>query len=373
MKLTVDFSELHAAVALMGADKLDVGNPLQTTISAIDPIDIALSSEGLEVHIDDVEIQSGMLAFKGRQVLLYIQDHGTRVQEVLADGIKGNRFHVADCTTLKNMRAAGRFQRYVATNNIKGVFQISGSDYYTGQAEGGAARLRVCKNCLIKLNYKGYTQSNRTKIFDTFSLTEFFETYSSFFPYMPKRMAGDNDSLYTEDWPQLSARLKALKDYVCESCQVDLSDHKQLLHVHHRNGVKTDNSAAKLQALCADCHRKQPLHDWMFVKHSDAQLINRLRRLQNKTHKRISWDQAFQFADPGVHGVLHLARAKGMQPPWIGYEINDLNLGVVAELELAWPGRRLGVAIADQDVIAAQKKGWRVCSMIEALEYFQTF
>ena len=370
MKLTVDFSELHAAVALMGADKLDVGNPLRATLSAIDPIDIVLSSEGLEVHINEVEMQSGMLAFQGRQVLLYIQDHGTGVQEALDDGIKGNKFHVADCVTLKKMRAAGRFQRYVATNNIEGTFMISGSDYYSGQAVEGKTRLRVCKNCLSKLNYKGYSQGNRAKIFDAFSLTEFFETFSSFFPHMPKRMAGNNDSLYTDDWPQLSARCKALKNYICESCHVDLSDHKHLLHVHHRNGVKTDNSASNLQVLCADCHRKQPLHDWMFVKHADTQLINRLRRHQKGDNARINWDQAFVFADPGVHGVLHLARAKGMPPPRIGYEINDATQGLVAELELAWPGRRMGVAISDQDVIAANKKGWRVWSMIEALEHF---
>ena len=209
---------------------------------------------------------------------------------------------------------------------------------------------------------------NKNEIFSKFSLESFFETYSSFFPYMPQRKAGENDSVYTDDWPIISGQYKADQGFKCESCGVDLSRHKRLLHTHHRNGVKTDNFRSNFQALCIDCHRKQPSHERMFVRHEDMQLITQLRQKQQLGKKRLSWDEIFEIADTGMHGVLHWCRAQKMSPPIVGYELKDSGEQVVAQLELAWPLSKIGVAISSNDLDAARKCGWKAWSMLDALE-----
>lgn len=369
MRLTVDFSQLHAAVKAMGAETI-VPPPLPTQSQIpIDPIDIALSEEGIEVDLKEITIKSGLLDYHGRQILLYIQDHGSNIQAALDNPDEGKKYHVADCRTLKSMREQGRFQRYVATNDLSGYFLISGYDSITRkQIPGQRVKLKVCKNCLTHLNYQGYRLKNKSVIFSQFSIEEFFETYSSFFPYMPRRKAGENDSIYTDDWPVISGQYKADQGFKCESCDIDLTHHKRLLHTHHKNGVKTDNRRSNFQALCADCHRKQPFHERMFVRHEDMQLLTRLRQEQQQAKRRLNWDEIFEIADTAMQGVLHWYRAKQMPPPNIGYALKDSSGHVVAQLELAWPIQKICVAISSTDLEAARKSGWKAWSMLDALE-----
>ncbi|WP_146108672.1 HNH endonuclease [Chromatium okenii] len=185
---------------------------------------------------------------------------------------------------------------------------------------------------------------------------------------MPKRKAGEDDGDYTTDWLVISKQYRAKQGFKCEFCSVDLSNHTRLLHTHHKNGVKTDNHYSNLQALCIDCHKKQPSHGKMFVRHEDMQLITRLRQEQKKDNQGLGWDNIFNMADTGVHGVLHLCRSKKRPPPIVGYAIQDANGIVVAQLELAWPSTKFGVAISVNDLEIARSNGWKAFSMMEALE-----
>lgn len=369
MHLTVDFSALHAAVQQMGAQAVDPEFHLGREREALDPIDIALRETGIDVILKDVNTDTGLLAYKGRQVLLYIQDHGSNVQKALDNGSTGRKYHVAFCKTLTEMQSKGKFEKYVVTNDTSGEFFISGLSIHTRSPIEGKTQLDVCKNCLDYLNYQGYKQGSQSTIFSRFSLTEFFATYSSFFPHMPSRLAGENDSLYTPDWPIISGKYRADQDFCCESCGVNLSNHKNLLHTHHKNGVKTDNRKSNLQALCVDCHRKQPYHNHLFVRHLDMQLITRLRRLQAIVRTDISWNEVFKLADPGVHGILYHYRSKGWSPPEVGYEIHEPDGRIIRQLELAWPFERFGIAIAEEDIRIARGQGWQVLSMREAADH----
>ncbi|HRY18566.1 MAG TPA: HNH endonuclease signature motif containing protein [Candidatus Competibacteraceae bacterium] len=368
MRLTVDFSALHAAVRQMGAQAADPEFHLGQKATTLDPIDIALSETGIDVILKDVNTDTGLLAYKGRQVLLYIQDHGLNVQKALDNGSAGRKYHVAFCKTLTEMQSKGKFERYVATNDTSGEFFISGLSIHARSPVEGKTQLNVCKNCLEYLNYQGYKQGSRSTIFSRFSLAAFFATYSSFFPHMPSRLAGENDSLYTPDWPMISGRYRADRDFRCESCSVNLSNHKNLLHTHHKNGVKTDNRKSNLQALCVDCHRKQPSHDHMSVRHADMQLITRLRREQSIVKKDMGWSEAFKLADPGVHGILYHYRSKGWNSPEVGYEIHEPDGRIIGQLELAWPFERFGIAISEEDIYIARRQGWEVLSMREAAD-----
>lgn len=369
MRLNIDFSGLHRAVRQMGAEDITSGLVLQSGLSGLDPIDVGLG-EGIEVDLSQIEVDNGLLSVHGRQILLYIQDQGRGVSAALEDGSRGRKFHVADCSALKSMRERGRFERYVATNDLSGEFFISGVDAYDQTPIEGTAKLNVCKNCLKALNYKGYVSGARKgEVFQSFTIEEFFSTYSSFFPHKPKRLAGTADSTYTGDWPEIAGAYKAGKQFQCESCRVDLSSKKNLLHVHHINGVKTDNVSSNLQALCADCHRKQPLHDHMFVKHEHTQLINRLRREQGKLVAS-SWDEVMAMADPSMRGVMYKCREHEWSIPQVGYELRDLSGKSEAYFELVWPEKRLGIAISSEHREKAKAAGWQALSMAELLAKF---
>jgi len=157
----------------------------------LDKIDAELA-KGIELpDLEDVELSGGLLSYKGRQILLYIRSHDGKVQAALADGKKGNKFHVADCKTLQTMRSRGRFERYVVTNKLDGSFHIEGKDWKTGAQEEGEARLWVCQNCLKQLNYKGANYGGAYEQAKDFDIEEFFANYSSYFRYLPTRNAED--------------------------------------------------------------------------------------------------------------------------------------------------------------------------------------
>lgn len=103
MKLTVDLSILQQAVSTMGAESIDFA--LSNELIPIEPIDKQLN-QGVEVNFEDIEFETGLASYQGRQVLLYIKDHSfnNKIYTVLEDGSKGNKFHVADCEMLERMR-----------------------------------------------------------------------------------------------------------------------------------------------------------------------------------------------------------------------------------------------------------------------------
>ncbi len=286
MRLNVDFRALEDAVRRMEAASIPVELDIDVGlgIDPLDPIDIELR-HGIE--IDDLskirpDDDLGVLTYQGRQIVLYIQDHSTRVGDALAHGASGRKVHVADCTTLREMKHRGRYERYVATNDASGDFYVTGQDEY-GRRVDGRARLSVCKNCLRMLNYRNYVR-NRSRVFRDFEWAKFFDRYRPHFERLPTRRAGVFDGGYTPDWDRVSAGYKRERDFQCEQCHVDLSQsrHHRLLHVHHIDGVKTNNDRSNLRALCAICHSDQPGHAHMYVSTEDTALIDRIRRRQHR-------------------------------------------------------------------------------------------
>jgi cold shock CspA family protein len=182
---------------LMGATRLGSFSPPPVTplaplaqdhVSAEEMADLA--SQGLEVVEGDVRLLTdGTLAFKNRRVLLYIRTPNSSVPEDLdideswraprrwSFGAEdsGPRFHIANCRTLESMRQSGRGHRYVVSTRTDGQFELV--------SPGGSVTtrsLRVCKNCLERLDWKGFVRvsgADRDRRVDAFSLEEFFEAY----------------------------------------------------------------------------------------------------------------------------------------------------------------------------------------------------
>lgn len=373
MKLNIDFSNLEAAVSKMGSSRVEF--VIKQNYVPRDPIDIQLG-DGFEVDFADIQFETGLASYEGRQVLLYIKDHhyGNKYEQAIENGKSGNRYHVADCSKLEEMRKKGRLERYVVTNKLDGIFKISrGANEYR-EAQEGETKLQICQFCLDAINYQGFKNISRgpkrQSFVATFDLTGFFDTYSSFFKFMPSGIADNQTESYSDDWQQISNKVKEKYLYVCQQCGVDLKSNKRLLQTHHKNGVKADNTDLNLTALCADCHRKQPLHTHMFVPHKDTQLINHLRQEQGLNSKE-NWRDIYQLADPGMFGVIDMLESYQLPMPEVGLEIVNALHEVVSELELAWPIKKVGVAVDKESAISATKEGWKVFSMRHALSQFE--
>lgn len=364
MKLNVDLSELNLIVKEMGATLSDF--VIFSDDSPFEKIDLSLSTGGIEVSLSDIDFDesTGLASYQGRQVLLYIRDHGFKVLSTLDNPSNGNKFHVADCKTLHNMRNKGRFDRYIVTNKLDGKFFISGFDNDVGELVEGEAELNVCKNCLSLLNYNGYVSgSEKTKIFNDFTLNAFFETYSSCFDFLPKSIS--SKCHYTDDWSEISSGLKKERGFICECCYVDLSNNKNLLHVHHVNGVKDDNNRNNLKVLCLDCHRKQPFHETMFASFENIRLINDIRRSQGRLELK-SWHAVGTCADLSLMGLIKLCEKYNLSLPEVSLKVGD------AVFDLAWPKKEIAVTIKNSNAIRTDWEVWAVQDAINNINDFSS-
>ena len=358
MKLTVDFSSLWSCVKNMGAEQVDF--QLHRAINDHITIDDELE-RGKEITLEELEVDGGLLSVQGRQVVLYIPDQGQRIHDVLAQPSKGKKFHIADCKTLHDMRQMRRFERYKVTNRLDKGFDVYGIDPLTKTEISGVAELNVCRNCLSFLNYKNYRNADRASrdtIVKEFKFDEFFSTYNSVFSRVPKSNIFHTGSGYTSDWEEISFSYRKSKNFTCEECGVNLSSHPGLLHTHHINGNKKDNRESNLMALCSDCHKKQPLHDHMFIPYKDIQAINTLRKQQGLLNAR-TWEDVYRLADTSLRGVIKLLGNRGNSVPVLNYQLTN-NEGNTCNIDLAWPNEKKGIVLTRKAYEDAAKSDWRI-------------
>lgn len=369
MKLHFPVDQLWILAREMGATERD----FDLEVAIVEPLpSIVTSGGGIDVTIDEVDTDHGLLSSNGAQVVLYIPDQGRNIEAVLSDGAQGRRVHVADCITLEEMRQKNRFQRYRAVVNVTGDFEVFGRSQWQQENMEGFARLQVCINCLKHLNYRGYlTEPGRQmEIRKGFALKDFFAEHSTLFRYLPTSFV-ERKGGYAENWPALSEAYRASKGFTCEQCGLDLSSSKYLLHAHHVDGNKRNNQVTNLKALCADCHRKQPLHDYMSIKAKDMAKLQALRKEQGILGDTTGWDDLFKLVDPPFQGLLRFYKTDGAIKPEIGYEVVDAFGEVVAEVEIAWPNAKFAVAANDRDRQLLAALGWKVETLESALKSFR--
>jgi len=240
--------------------KLSLPSPVYKETKATEQI--SLPELGIEIEgLGDLKINSDQtLTYDGRRVTVHIRD----VQNI---GGRNHtpRFHVSNCRTLPDMRARGRFERYVVSDRDDGFFYIRHES-----RELNKTRLDVCQNCLDRLAWDNFSSESsravRQNIVAQFSLTRFFARYPrTLFSQLPKYSVDSapvND--YPNNWEEISLELRRQLRFTCQNCGLQLEGLKtRFLHIHHLNGLKYDTSPNNLRCLCLYCHANQPGHSHM--------------------------------------------------------------------------------------------------------------
>lgn len=283
MKLSVSFSGLDALRRRIGA-------PLLTWNARIGRgFDINIAYEPREwdgINLGNLAVGPGdTITIEGRRVFLYIREFHVKAdtfEDACEQPEKLRKFHVAWCQTLQEMKAEGRFERYVASERVDEPFGVAmrtrGGQWFCGDTE-----LHVCRFCLSHLNWQGYqeaTRKRRTELVEQFSRREFLETEVTRFADIPTRTDRTAPALgYAADWAERSRAYRASVGFRCESCLVDCSRRPGLLDTHHQNGVTSDNRSSNLRALCKTCHaRRHP--DWYRVSPEDQRALDAMRSEQ---------------------------------------------------------------------------------------------
>lgn len=231
--------------------------------NAFDPFGFrtALNEKG-EVDIPFSEIiinPDDTLELFGKKILVYIRDQR-------GGYFSTYKFHIANCSTLRDAQKNNKYDKYVASVNTSNIFNVNIIHSSYSIEKDKKVTMKVCKNCLYKLNYNNYKTDyhHRNKVFENFNLEDFFNQYENQSIIKPKYnnvTAPLNN--YTDDFKQIADKLKSSLNYKCQKCNINLSDDKKFLHVHHKDGMKNNNRSNNLIALCIKCHANEPNHGHM--------------------------------------------------------------------------------------------------------------
>ncbi len=247
------------------------------------------SENGITVSSDEIETYADgtLLGYKGVQAILYISDTGKNKDYLMDDELlrssnrrggnpyeeKSPKFHFSWCRTLDEMKRKGRYDRYVLLRNKDNRFKVQARDDRYGESYflDQTVKLFACKNCLEgnlghthSIGYKGYNKNwsvdKKIDAVRDFNIKEFLDENETIFNTIRYETKYNSNNVpinnYSTDFPEISRRIRASKNWTCSSCGIYMIDMKKGLHTHHRNGNKFDNRETNLEVICAKCHQK---------------------------------------------------------------------------------------------------------------------
>jgi len=202
---------------------------------------------GDEVQVSQRELAQGKgrIKINGINSVVYIKNDYTGTQ----------RWHFYKCSALKSHQSFDK--RYVLKTDSIGCFYLERQLHKA---------LEPCQKCLMQSkmdkewNSLVGTLEQRNSIFiPIVANLEFYENVDSCFSH-PNQVEDHELQGYVREWRGISFNYRRLKKWTCEDCGINLKNHKHLLHTHHIDRNKTNNSHENFKALCVPCHANQPFH-----------------------------------------------------------------------------------------------------------------
>lgn len=267
--------DVNDVIRRLDAIRQSVGGAKVGFVPHIEDRDLATPEE-----VEDLFHRSGLLIYLQNPVFVYIRDHtvGTFV-----DTRDRRRIHFSVCTTLRNMRNQGRFERCRRTTRVDDVYLIDVKSGRDGEIE---VPLYPCKHCLKEVNYphygSTYVREDRQRIVEEFrardALDFLRDKFKSFDAKIGNIQPASLSSGYSPDWPQRSHWFRKRRKFTCEKCGVQLKFVPHLLDMHHVDGDKRNDHDQNLRCLCKLCHAR--MHPHYTVSDRHKKLILETRRKQ---------------------------------------------------------------------------------------------
>lgn len=276
-----------------GAEKSD---SFDAPIAPLRDIERELKTTGIDVEREDIQQVGPYLTYKGEHLaILYILNSNSSSSDLENNEPAKStpKFHLTWCRTLEQMTQRKRFDRYVLSRSESNLFRVEALERDPDairrlgerhMLEG--IRLYPCQNCLNDLTYRGFElkqpKPSRLNQVEEFGIKTYLQENDgnlTVMKHLPKVLAENAKAGgYTQDFPEISRRLREEHNWTCTECGIDMSDKKEGLHTHHINGVKHDNSRRNLRVLCALCHKDVDEHHRTMHVKPDIERYIRLHR-----------------------------------------------------------------------------------------------
>ena len=274
MKLT-RFEKLLAAVQRLGANQA-----ITTLIKKLELGEVTVDPENLVYGQNGIYLvdKTGLLT----KVILHIVNkniEGHYFPEEARSAIKDedyennilikkiHKFHLINCTTLRQAQKEGWRDKYAISTRKDGKFFYRFTKRNSVVATNREQVLNICGNCLREINDLKFLEKKCTT--SNFNLDDYFaEGFQKH--WIPDdgvvKDIHSRPNVYSRDWDLISIKYRRIINFQCEgtNCERnDLSDPKlhKYLHCHHVNFDKSNNNYSNLKALCIRCHAEQATHN----------------------------------------------------------------------------------------------------------------